>query len=140
MSDLLEHIAVQEEAIVRLWSQEIRNLPEATTLPDDEGLLGAVRRSHLALLHVMQSGDTEAMAAMLRDSVRQRRANGIDCEITLAVWLLYRQAVQQALARLLRSADDWEQLVDRVDAVLSWVVAVVRAAYTEAAGDGPPAS
>lgn len=132
MNDLLVSIAAHEEAIVRQWSREIRQLPGSSYHDmDDRTLLAAIRRSCQALLHVMQTGDTSRMEEMLRASARQRIAEGIGYSDTMAVWLLYRQVVQRVLSDTLKDPDAWEQLVDRVDAALDWVMRVLHGVYSE---------
>lgn len=133
MSDLLEIIARHEDAIARQWSRDIRalELPAYIQL-DDEALLATVRRSCRALLQVMQSGDTASMAQTLRQSAQSRIASGTSYGETVAVWILYRQAVQESLRDQLKAEDTWDQLVDRVDAVLQWVFSVLKKVYQEA--------
>lgn len=133
MSDLLEHIASHEEPIIQQWSQGIRNLssPVYKRL-DDETLAAAVRRSYQALLHLMQSGNPDEMEQSLRQSAQSRIENGASYGETVAVWLIYRQAVQAALRDVLQNADDWDQLVDRVDAALDWVFSILQDVYQQA--------
>ncbi len=133
MDDLLEQIATHEDAITRQWSQAMRLLPNSPYAALDEATLqAAIRRSAQSLLHVMRTGDTAAMEETLRASARRRQQEGIGYADNAAVWLLYRQVVQQVLVDRL-SAETWEQIVDRVDAVLDWVLRVLNDAYREAA-------
>ncbi len=130
MGDLLVHIAENEEAITREWSKALRDLPRSPYAQlDDEALTGSSRRSCQALLRVMQTGDMGDMADMLRASARVRIANGMTYSDNMAAWLLYRQVIQQVLAEHLREEDGWEQLVDRVDAVIDWVMTVLYDVY-----------
>ncbi len=136
MEDLLEQITAHEDAITRQWSQAIRLLPNSPyTALDDAALQAAIRRSAQSLLHVMRTGDTSTMEETLRASARRRREEGIGYTDNAAVWLLYRQVVQQVLSDKL-SPDTWEQIVDRVDAVLDWVLRILHDTYRES----PPVS
>ena len=130
MSDLLEEIAAHEDAITRQWfraMREMSNSPYAAL--DDETLLATTRRTVHALLGVMRSGDTRAMEDTLRASTRSRVADGIAFSDLASAWLLYRPAVQQVLAPHLSGPEAWEQLIDRVDAVLDWVLRILHDTY-----------
>ncbi len=130
MSDLLEHIAAHEEAIAREWARALRALPGSPYAElDDEALNASIRRSCQALLKVMQTGDTSAMEEMLRASARLRIAAGMSYSDNMAAWLLYRQVLQPVLTEQLKDPDAWEQLVDRVDAALDWVMTVLYDVY-----------
>lgn len=132
MTDLLDQIAAKQEAIVQRWRESILALPTSPyrAVSNDE-LLASVRRSSQALLEVMRSGQTTAVEAMIRDSARRRRADGVNFSDSAAVWLLYRQAVHETLAGTLKSVDAWEEIIDRVDAVLNWVIRILNAVYKE---------
>jgi hypothetical protein len=133
MSDLLERIARREDDIVREWSRALRKLPNSPyALMDEDALALSIRRSCQALLHVMQTGNTDSMTAVLQDSARRRVAEGIRFSDTIAAWLLYRQVVQEVLGADLHDPDAWEQLVDRVSAVLDWVMRTIYAVYETA--------
>lgn len=133
MSDLLEHIAEHEDTIAREWSKEIASLgiPVYTRL-NAEQLAGAVRRSCQALLRLMQDGETDTLEQMLRQTAKARMAEGMSFGETVAVWLLYRQAIQAALRKQLQEGDNLEQMIDRVDPALNWILAVLRREYQEA--------
>ncbi len=132
MTDLLDQIAAQQEAIVQRWRESILALPASPyrAVGNDE-LLASIRRSSQALLDVMRSGQTAAVEAMIRDSARRRRADGVNFSDSAAVWLLYRQAVHETLTGTLKSVDAWEEMIDRVDAVLNWVIRILNAVYKE---------
>jgi hypothetical protein len=132
MKDLLTSICAHEDAIARQWSQEIRQLPDSIySAIDDETLQASIRRSCQALLQLMQTGDTSRMEGMLQASARQRIADGASYSDNMAVWLLYRPVVQRVLDDALQSPDAWDQLVDRVDAALDWVMCVLHTVYFE---------
>lgn len=130
MSDLLEQIATHEEAITRQWfraMREMSNSPYAAL--DDDTLLATTRRTAHALLGVMRSGDTRAMEDTLRASARTRREEGVAFADLASAWLLYRPSVQQVLVHQLNGPEAWDQLVDRVDAVLDWVLRILLDTY-----------
>ena len=132
MNDLLEQIAIHEDLIAQQWVRDIRSLSSKPYQRlEDTTLLATVHRSCQALLHVMQTGDTASMTDILRRSAQNRIASGVSYGETVAVWLLYRQAVQAALRDVLNEPESWEQLVDRVDAALDWVFAVLQEVYQE---------
>jgi hypothetical protein len=130
MSDLLEQIATHEEAITRQWfraMREMSNSPYAAL--DDDTLLATTRRTAHALLSVMRSGDTRVMEDTLRASARTRRAEGVAFADLASAWMLYRPSVQQVLVNQLNGPEAWEQLVDRVDTVLDWVLRILLDTY-----------
>ncbi len=130
MNDLLELIAIREEAITRRWSRALRDLPDSpyVRMAEDE-LAQSVRRSCQALLRVMQTGDTAALEVTLQDSARRRAEAGFRYEDNVAAWLLYRQVLQEVLRDEMHTPEDWEQFVDRIDAILDWVARLVHAVY-----------
>ena len=69
------------------------------------------------------------MEDTLRASTRSRAAEGIAFSDLAAAWLLYRPAVQQVLAPDLSGPEAWDQLIDRVDAVLDWVLRILHDTY-----------
>lgn len=133
MFDLLEHIAAQEAMIVREWSNALRDLPHSPYAElSNEDLIPTVRRSYRALLNLMQTGDTAPLERMLTASVQLRIEQGVRYLDNIAVWLLYRQVVQRVLVDEVQDSESWEQLIDRVDAALEWVMGVIYAGYEKA--------
>ena len=133
MSDLLELLAAHENTIVIYWSKAIRDQPNSPYARlDDETLEAAIRQSARALLYLMCTGETESLRHVLEASARQRIEEGVRYADKLAVWLLYRHAIQQALGTSLVSPVEWEQIIDRVDSALDWVMRVIYAVYDAA--------
>ena len=134
MGDLLEQIASHEEAITRQWFRAMRDMSNSPYAAlDDETLLATTRRTAHALLGVMRSGDTRSMEETLRASARNRVANGTSFSDLASAWLLYRPAVQQVLADQLSGLEAWDQLIDRVDTVLDWVLRILHDTYRTSA-------
>lgn len=130
MSDLLEQIATHEEAITRQWFRAMRDMSHSPYAAiDDETLLATTRRTAHALLAVMRSGDTRGMEETLRASARSRMEDGTSFSDLASAWLLYRPAVQQVLAHQLSGPEAWDQLIDRVDAVLDWILRILHDTY-----------
>ncbi|MBN1963291.1 MAG: RsbRD N-terminal domain-containing protein [Anaerolineae bacterium] len=133
MVDLLALIAARETDIIRQWTTEVRALPNGVyDEVDDEMLAAVVRRSHRALLRAMQSGDTARLERRLAESTRQRIEEGVSYADSVLVWLLYRQVVQQVLGEQLKNGPAWEDFVDRVDPLITWVTRTIHSAYLQA--------
>jgi hypothetical protein len=133
MSDLLQLIAAHQEAIVLEWVDALHDLPNSPYAAlDHQALTLSVRRSCQALLRVMETGDMTLMESALQDTARLRAADGVRFRDMMAAWILYRQVVQRVLAGELHGPEAWEQLIDRVDSVMDWVMQVIYAVYAEA--------
>ncbi|MBN2469643.1 MAG: hypothetical protein JXN59_02870 [Anaerolineae bacterium] len=133
MHDLLELINTHQDTIANVWSRLARDEPRYPAIQMDAAARAALFQGCArALLTLMQTGDTTPLQEMLETITYRRIAAGTPLAETLAIWLLYRQAVQQALSTALISPGEWDQLVDRVDSALSWGTGVIRAAYNTA--------
>ncbi len=133
MTDLLEHIRANEDIVVAVWYQSLREMPDCAhkNLPES-AVMPVIRRSSQALLNVMESGKTESMEAALRESAQERIRNGESFADAVAAWMLYRKVVQHVLRGTINDLEMWEQLVDRVGSVLEWVLEIIHQVYAEA--------